>query len=195
MVFSTSLHYSLWFYYKTILFLFQKPFLLKIRLPFWSLLLCIDTWSNFFRKQMISGINLSAHSFVVCCLSSIEIPLLWWYNMLQCLSKVTSFWGHLHYKGEFIYVSGFVDSAANLPAVTAKNTISMSFLSSILWMEKSWSASTRICHRKRSLQKEKNITMPCAPAVKSRPDWSAPQILRMRSAPLLRQIRMSSIFP
>ena len=49
----------------------------------------------------------------------------------------------------------FVDSAANLPAVTAKqydiNVIS--FVN--LVMEKSWSASTRICHRKRSLQKGK----------------------------------------
>ena len=50
----------------------------------------------------------------------------------------------------------FVDSAANLPAVTAKkyDIHVVSF----------------VCHRKRSFQKEKNITMPCAPAVKSRPD-------------------------
>lgn len=64
----------------------------------------------------------------------------------------------------------FVDSAANLPAVTAKkyDIHVVSFVN--LVMEKSWSASTRICHRKRSFPKEKNITMPCAPAVKSRPD-------------------------
>ena len=39
------------------------------------------------------------------------------YNAYQ---KLHHFGGHLHYNGEFIYVSGFFDSAANLPAVTAK---------------------------------------------------------------------------
>lgn len=64
----------------------------------------------------------------------------------------------------------FVDSAANLPAVTAKkyDIHVVSFVN--LVNGKELVCFDRICHRKRSLQKEKNITMPCAPAVKSRPD-------------------------
>ena len=60
----------------------------------------------------------------------------------------------------------FVDSAANLPAVTAKkyDIHVVSFVNLVNGKE-------LVCFDPDlSPEKEKNITMPCAPAVKSRPD-------------------------
>ncbi len=64
----------------------------------------------------------------------------------------------------------FVDSAANLPAVTAKkyDIHVVSFVNLVNGKE-------LVCFDpdlspEEELAKEKNITMPCAPAVKSRPD-------------------------
>ncbi len=66
----------------------------------------------------------------------------------------------------------FVDSAANLPAVTAKkyDIHVVSFVNLVNGRKELVCFDPYCVTGKRSLQKEKNITMRCAPAVKSRPD-------------------------